>query len=148
MANGTTDLLEPLRRTSTPAIIDINRIEFEDIREILVRMISEREALGAFLEADTVVFLIDAMAALGAYTQYSIDTAWLESNIHTAISPAAVRAIVRTLGVRQRRKTPAHMQVRITQPEHKSVLIPAYSTMSVDGGIVFHTRSSSCIQCF
>ena len=138
MANGSgqSTVLDRLRRTSAPAM-DTNRIEFEDIRNFLVSLIGSREDLSAFLEADTTVFLIDAMAALGAYTQYAIDAAWLESNLHTAISPASVRAIVRTLGVRQQRKIPAHMQVRITQPTHRAALIPAYSVLHVDGNAYF-----------
>ena len=136
------DVVEQL---STLLRLDPNTIEFDDIRAALVSTLAKRESLAGYLEADTIVFLIDAIAAIGVYTQYSIDAAWAEGNLHTALGNASIRAIIRTLGVRQRRKIPAQMTALFT---HSGVAnendplnpqtIPAYSTFVVGGNNFFN----------
>ena len=104
------DIIEQL---STLVRLDPNQVEFADIRAALTRELATKESLTGYLEADTIVFLIDAIAAIGVYTQYSVDAAWAEGNLHTALGDASIRALIRTLGVRQRRKIPAQMSVQI-----------------------------------
>ena len=130
--------------------LDPNTIEFDDIRAALVSTLAKRESLAGYLEADTIVFLVDAIAAIGVYTQYSIDAAWAEGNLHTALGDASIRAIIRTLGVRQRRKIPAQMTALFTHSGDinlnaplDSQTIPAYSTFVVSGNNFFNRQPIS-----
>ncbi len=125
--------------------LDTNRIEWEDIREMLAFAIARRDQLIGFMDADTFTFVMDSIAALGAYTQYSIDTAYGEGNLHTARLSESQRAIIRTLGVRQRRKLPSSCKVRLTReltpPSTPALTIPEYTVFSINGNSFFNRKA-------
>jgi len=125
--------------------LDPNRIEFEDVRTALRAALAEREELGAFIDADTMAFLIDAVAAVGAYAQYSIDAAWGEGNLHTARLASSIRAITRTLGVRQRRKEPASFPATFTRTGvlTSALNVPAFTRFRCGEAACFNREAFS-----
>lgn len=120
--------------------LDINKVEFEDLRKLILYQLAKDKNIVGFMNSDTIVFLIDAIAALGAYTQYSIDAAYGEGNLHSARLDSSIRSIIRTLGVRQKRKTPAYFTAEITNPGITGTMtIPPYTEFT-NGSSSFFNR--------
>ena len=126
-----------------------NQTEFADLRRALLAGVGRLTNVKDFTEMDTLVFWVDAIAGTGAYAHMAIDAAWGEGNLSTARRDESIRAIVSQLGVRQKRKTPAVMDVTITRtippntPNATELLntaltINAYSQFSVSGRNFFN----------
>ena len=119
--------------------LDPNRIEHRQLKIALTYALSRRENLTAFLESDTISFIVDALAAIGVYAQYGADTAWGEGNLETARLDSSIRAIIRTLGVRQARKRPARIEVSLARSGEGNLVIPPY-TVFTSGAENFFNR--------
>lgn len=128
-----------VKRYASMIELNPNKIEWEDIRESLTWAAANKEKLSRFANADTIMFLIEALAATGAYMQYSIDVAWGEGNLTTARLPESILAIIRTLGVRMTRKSPTKIQVMLKRPTATTELIvPSFSTFTVNNVTLFN----------
>lgn len=132
-----------LQKLSELIHLDPNRIEFEDLRQMLLYALAKKENVVGFMDSDTIVFLVDAIAALGTYTQYSIDAAYGEGHLHSARLDTSIRAMVRSLGVRQKRKTPACFTARLVRPTGwaQSMTIAPYTKFMVSNTAFFNREA-------
>lgn len=136
-----TQFTEQLSELSRLIRLDPNAIEFTQIKDALLFALAKREGIVGFIDADTITFLVDAIASVGTYMQYSTDLAWGEGNIHTARLEDSVRAIIRTLGVRQKRKTPATGTALFSRDPTGALPafnIPAYTQFETNGVYYFN----------
>jgi hypothetical protein len=115
------------------------RPDWEDLVSQLQSALDGEDAWTDLLTSSTGQTLIDFIAAVGAYDQFSIESAVQEVFPLTAKNASSVYAISQMLGVRLNRKLPAEMTVDISAPSNVS--IPAYSQFT-GGGSYFYNRDA------
>lgn len=81
--------------------------DFEQISNQLSAYLADKASWLSLSKSSTGTLLIEAMAAIGAYDQYTMMAAVRETNLDTAHLPESIYTNCRFLGVRISRKTPA-----------------------------------------
>jgi hypothetical protein len=82
--------------------------------------------------------LIDFTAAIGAYSQYSVESAYQEVWPESAKNADSQYAAANFAGVRFNRKLPARVQVSMAAPSIVPMTIPAYSQFVINGSYWFN----------
>lgn len=112
------------------------RPDWEDLVAQLQSVLTGEQSWSDVLTSSTGQTLIEFIAAVGAYDQYAIESAYQESFPRTAKNPSSIYAITHMLGVRLTRKGPAQVTVSMSAPS--PVTIPAYSQFSGAGAFWFN----------
>ena len=113
--------------------------DFELIREQLEAQLAQRPSWQDILTASTGQAMLDFMAAIGAYSQLSIERAAHETMIDTARLQSSILALARTYGVHILRKRPAEVTVNILNSDPSiSVSIPAYTQFNLGTNLYFN----------
>lgn len=117
------------------------RPDWEDIVSQLQSVLSSQASWQDVLTSSTGETLIEFIAAVGAYDQYSIESAFQECFPLTAKNDSSIYAIAQMLGVRLSRKAAAGVTVTISAPS--PVTIPAYSQFTGAGSFFFNRDAIS-----
>lgn len=117
------------------------RPDFEDIVEQLQSVLSGYSSWQDLLTSSTGQTLIEFNAAIGAYAQYAVESAFQETFPLTAKNDSSIYAIAQMLGIRLVRKAPAEITVDISAPA--PTVIPAYSQFSGSGSVFFNRNAIS-----
>ena len=115
------------------------RPDFADLVAQLQSAVQARGSWSDLLTTSTGQTLIELIAAIGAYDQYSIESTMQELFLSSAKLDSSVYAIAKLLGVRLVRKTPARVTVELTRTDTAaSLLIPAYTQFTSSGFKLFN----------
>jgi hypothetical protein len=113
--------------------------DFESLVTQLQLYLAQKETWIDLIPSATGQTLIELCAAVGAFNQYGIESATREAFLDTARRESSVYAIVRMLGVRIARKTPARVECTLSRGVHVETLtIPEYSQFLVQGKPFFN----------
>lgn len=116
--------------------------DFESIKSQLQSILSGKDSWKDLITTSTGTTLIEFIAAAGAFSQYSIESALQETSLDTAKLDSSVYSIARMLGVRIQRKRPSSMTATLTRVGTGAALtIPAYTQFKVGNTSVFNRVS-------
>ena len=116
--------------------------DFESIKAQLQSILSGKDSWKDLITTSTGTTLIEFIAAAGAFSQYSIESALQETSLDTAKLDSSVYSIARMLGVRIQRKRPSSMTATLTRVGTGAALtIPAYTQFKVGNTSVFNRVS-------
>jgi hypothetical protein len=109
--------------------------DFLDLRSQLQSILQGYDSWKDLVVSGTGQTLIDLIAGIGAYNQYSIERAVQEVFMETAVAPSSVYSIARLLGTRISRKKPAQVTVNLTRDTYaEATSIPKYSKFVINIG--------------
>lgn len=110
--------------------------DFDDLVLQLTNVLQTKDAWKDRLTSSTGQTLVEMIAAIGAYSQYSIESAYQESFPESAKNNNSLYAASNFLGVRFNRKLPASVQVSLTSAA--PVIIPVNSQFNGAGTYWFN----------
>lgn len=124
--------------------------DFEGILEQLQTYVSSKQSWLSLRKSATAKMLLEAIAMVGEYDQYSIGAAVGETTFDNAHLPESIYTNCRFLGIRITRKTPAHCTVTLqnTNLRDPYLEIPLFTQFDINGvkyfnreRIIFNTTS-------
>lgn len=117
--------------------------DFESLVLQLQVFLNARATWSDLLTSSTGQTLIEMMAAVGAFNQFAIESAAREGFLEQAVRASSVYAIVRMLGVRISRKTPAGTDVALTRSGDATypMVIRRFTQFTVNGRPFFNRES-------
>lgn len=121
--------------------IELSRVkpDFNDLVTQLNSALASKPAWKDFLTTATGQHLIEFIAAIGAFSQYNIESTFQEEFLSTAKLDSSIFAITRMLGVRLGRKTPASTKVTLNRIiTNVGLTIPPYSQFSTPSGFLYN----------
>jgi hypothetical protein len=121
--------------------IELSRVQpdHNQIAQKLVAILSTKDSWKDILTTATGQHIIEMIAAVGAFSQYNIESTLQELFLDTAKLDSSIYAITRMLGVRIGRKSPATCRVTLNRPTALVYYtIPAYSKFVTPKGFLFN----------
>lgn len=115
--------------------------DWEDLVSQLQAISLTKDAWSDLVPTGTGQSIIEMIAAVGAYDQYSIESAFQEAFPQTAKNDSSIFAASQFLGVRLSRKKPMQITATLVSSSGGDVTLPAY-TQFVGGGSYFFNRDS------
>lgn len=119
-------------------ILSTVRPDFNDIVTQLQTLLLTRDTWKDRLTTSTGQTLVEFIAAIGAYDQFSIESAFQEVFPESAKNPNSLYAAAEFAGVRTNRKLSASVTVNLSAPVAQT--IPAYSQF-VGGGTFWYNKT-------
>ena len=113
----TTEVIEKYKQLA----LDTNAITFSEVRAEIYSELQKRAHINRFVDSDTMSFIIDTITTYIVLSHYNISMAWSEGNLQTARLNTSIRNIIKTLGVRFKRKTPAQITVNLTRSVNPAI---------------------------
>lgn len=126
------------------AKIELSKVhpDAEQIKAQLINALSGYDAWNDPLDSGVGEFLVDAIAAVGEYDQFSIEQSPLEAFQQTARRKSSIYACMQELGVRLVRKTPSKIDVKIKRKEASSdYIIQPMSVFSSGDASLFNREA-------
>ncbi len=119
--------------------------DFESLVIQLQLFLNSRATWSDLLTSSMGQTLIEMMAATGAFNQFAVEMAARESFLSQAVRASSIYAIVRMLGVRISRKTPASVDVTLTRTGDLTfaLVVRRYTQFTVDGRPFFNRVSAT-----
>lgn len=119
--------------------------DFEDISAQLQQVLSTKETWKDLITTATGQTIIEFISAVGAFSQYNIESTFQEAFTDTAKLDSSIYAITRMLGVRMTRKLPAHTSVLLTRTSGIGSFyeISAFSQFSTNAAQLFNRQAIS-----
>lgn len=113
---------------------------FEGILQQLQAYVNTKESWLSLSKSSTAELLLEAIAMVGEYDQYSIGAAVAETTFDNAHLPESIYTNSRFLSVRLTRKTPAHCTVKLQNTDLSSsfIEIPELSVFDINGTKYFN----------
>lgn len=116
--------------------------DLNDMVTQLQNALASKESWKDLLTTATGQAILEFIAAVGTYDQYSIESALQETNLDTAKLDSSVYGITRTLGVRLGRKTPGNVTVDLVRPAStESFIIPKFTQFSSKNTQLFNRQA-------
>ena len=114
--------------------------DFEQISNQLSAYLADKASWLSLSKSSTGTLLIEAMAAIGAYDQYTMMAAVRETNLDTAHLPESIYTNCRFLGVRISRKTPAQCTAILQNNDLNQgfIEIPKFTQFDIEGTKYFN----------
>jgi hypothetical protein len=113
--------------------------DFDDLRLQLQLLLDQYPSWRDRLVSSTGQMLLDFVAGVGAYDQFSIERALQETFLDTAVTDSAVYTIARQLGVRVKRRVSARTKAILTNPTPGLAYTrPAWSTFRINERTYFN----------
>lgn len=114
--------------------------DFEQISNQLSAYLADKASWLSLSKSSTGTLLIEAMAAIGAYDQYTMMAAVRETNLDTAHLPESIYTNCRFLGVRISRKTPAQVTAILQNNDLNQgfIEIPKFTQFDIEGTKYFN----------
>ncbi len=126
-----------------PLTLSQTKPDFEALVLQLQLFLNNRATWSDLLTSSTGETLVEMMAAVGTFNQFAIDMATREGFLGSAIRASSIYAIVRMLGVRISRKTPASVDVTISRTGDLTYayIISPMTQFTIDGRPFFNRDS-------
>lgn len=135
--NNVSDLLK--YTTSTNSTIDFSNSTYDGIRQQLYTRMANDEYLASLAPASTIGILLDQIAMIGDFSQYSIESAMQELYYSTAKLTSSIYLKARDQGVHIQRNIPASVKVDLFRESTSTrYSIPALSQFSMNGVKLFN----------
>ena len=116
--------------------------DYQQIKAQLLLQAQASSTLSNLVATDMGALMIDAIAATGDYSQFSIQSAFVEAFPRTARLDSSIYESMISNGVRLSRKQPASISVTLTRTTTTTILtIPEYSAFSIGNMSVFNRSS-------
>lgn len=125
---------------NVPLKLSNTKPDFEAIVLQLQLFLAQKSTWIDMLTSSTGQTLIEMMAAVGTFNQFSIESAAREAFLDTAIRDSSIYAATRMLGVRITRKAPAGVDVVLTRAGDttNAYVLPRFSQFTIDGRRFFN----------
>lgn len=125
---------------SIPLTLSKVKPDFEALVLQLQMYLNSRATWVDLLTSSTGETLIEMMAAVGAFNQFSVESAAREGFLTSAIRASSIYAITRMLGVRISRKAPAGAECVLTRTSSTAVpmAIKKFTQFTVNGQAYFN----------
>jgi hypothetical protein len=125
--------------------------DYESISEQLLSALKKKESWQSLNNSSTMRIVVEAIAAVGESSQYSVMSATQETTLENAKIPESIYTNSRFLGVRISRKVPAQVTANLqnTNYVNQYLEIPKYTQFTINGesyfnrtAIIFNNSSS------
>lgn len=143
------DILNNYINTNQVPFLELSTVrpDFESIKQQFAAILTQRDAWKDIITASGGGTVVDFIASVGAYGQAGIMTALQETNLDTAVLQSSINLIMRMLGVHITRKTPAQIDVVLTNSLlTQAFVVPSLTQFALGSGAA--SISSGLIYCY
>lgn len=119
--------------------IDFSNYTYDGLRAQLYNKMSENEALLDLIPASTISILVDLIAAIGDFDQYSCESALQENFFDTAKLSSSIYTLARNAAIRLQRNIPCNVQVTLFRSiSDTTVNLPRWTQFKINNESYFN----------